>query len=273
MPDCDIDIEVGDASPVDVSVATATGVDVSVATATAIDVSVGEAVPIAIVVGDSISVSVGVSDNPINIVVGAANGVSVELMEVADVDEMLQTMEAFAARSRPVVRKLAVWSASINVPGTSNVEMPTGLVVYPLFRDSGFIDFLIGGAHANLNSHTLTFTLLIGPMGSLSTAVTYTTPAINAGGAAGSFQWEARFVVKSQGPSSQNVSGVFTWNDTAGKHSDPIIGRITTANFGNPANGDNGDVEVRLEVSMSGSGPTLNVRNGAYLLNAERSGS
>lgn len=275
--ECLIDIEVGEDSPVAVTVGEDSAVNVSVGESSAVAVTLGESSGINVSVGEDTPINVSVSADGVVVVIGESDPIDVEIQEVVDVEEFLQTVEEFAARPRPVQRKLVAWTTAINVAGTTPVEMPTALVCWPFFRDSGFLDFFIGGVHANMNSTTITLELLMGPANNLVTVATYTSPAINVAGTAGSFQWEARFLLKSQGPVSHNFSGLFTWNDPAGRQTDPIIGRVVASGaytgFGDPNNGDHGDVEARLQVSMSASGPTMNVRNVSIFLVGERSGA
>lgn len=171
----------------------------------------------------------------------------------------LDTLELRAARAQRDVVKLAAYTTAINVPGVTPVELPTGLVIYPSFRDTGLIEISVGAAHANMNGATLTLALMMGPAGALVNVANFTTPAINPASSAGNFQLEFMLRVRSRGPQALNYGGWFQWNDASGPQQSPIVGRITTANFGNPANGDNGDVEVRLDASLSTSGPTLNL--------------
>lgn len=183
-------------------------------------------------------------------------------------DPFIASIERAAERARRDVKKLAAYTTSINIPDASAVELPTGLIVYPSFRDTGLIEITLGGAHANMNGATLTLALMLGPSGALVNVANFTTPVINPTSGVGNFQLEFSLRLKSQGPTSHNYSGEFRWNDPGGVSTSPIIGRIVTSGtytgFADPANGDNGDVEVRIDAYLSASGPTFNVRN--YLI-------
>ena len=180
----------------------------------------------------------------------------------------LDGLEREAERTRRDLKRLAAYTTTINVPDTTPVEFPTGLVVYPSMRDTGFVEITLGGAHANMNGATVTIALYMGPFGNLVNVANFTSPAINVSSGVGNFQFEFFLRVKSQGPNSHNYAGQFVWNDPAGVQVSPVIGRLVTSGaytgFGDVANGDNGDVEVRVDVSISASGPTFNVRN--YLI-------
>lgn len=273
--ECLLDITIGESTSIDVTVATASGVDVTVADSTAIAVTVATATGITSTVGSDSPVVITVSDDAIVIVVGQAIGVDVEVLEFPDLEEIIQTFEEFAARPRSVVRKLAANTASIAIHTTApaNVELPTGLVVYPTFRDSGYIELTCGGAHANVGPNTISFYLYGGPYGSTALLATFTTAALAVG--VGNFQIEFRMTLKSQGPSSQNYAARIVYNEPGGGAVQTLdfIGRLTSLDFGNAANGDGGDVELRLESSVSGVGTTFNVRNMTIMQFAERSGT
>lgn len=182
----------------------------------------------------------------------------------------LETLALRAERAQRDLITLAAYSTAINVPGTSPVELPTGLVVYPSFRDKGMIEITCSVAHANMNGASLTFALMMGPAGGLANVANWTTPAINVAAGGGNFQIDFSVRIKSQGPGSHGIGGWFSWNDSSGTAPlSPIIGRLTSPNgaytgFADPTNGDHGDVEIRLDAYLSASGPTLNVRN--YLI-------
>lgn len=175
----------------------------------------------------------------------------------------LDTLDLRARREQRDIVKLAAYTTATNIPGTSPVELPTGLVVYPSFRDTGLIEISVGAAHANMNGATLSLALMMGPAGGLVNVANFTTPAINPTSGAGSFQLEFFLRIRSRGPGAHNYAGQFQWNDPGGSQWSPIVGRIVTSGaytgFGDPNNGDHGDVEIRLDASLSGSGPTFNM--------------
>lgn len=264
MTDCDIVAELTPVAAIGAALGTPATITAALAVPSAITAGLGTPQAITAALGAPGAISAALAA-PGAITASLAEVLGIEASLGDDMQPYLFGIERAAERARRDVKKLAAYTTSVNVPGTSLVEMPTGLVLYPSFRDTGFLEINLGGAHANMNGETVTIALMLGPAGSLAQVATITSPPINPTSAVGNFQFEFFLRLKSQGPTSHNFSGYFAWNDASGPQLSPIIGRLVTTGaytgFGDPGNGDEGDVEVRVDVSLSASGPTLNVRN------------
>lgn len=198
-------------------------------------------------------------------------------LEGNDMELWLATVELGAERARRDIIRLASWAVSIPIhtSAPTPVELPTGLVLYPTLRDSGFIEIKVSFSHANMSATTVTFDLWVGPVNALAKLLTITSPAFAAGG--GNLTGEFLLRVTPRGPSAQSTWASLSWRDGASVNNYIVFpGRLTPfADFGNAANGDNGDVEVHLECSISSNaaGQVFNVVNTVIEQHSPRSGT
>lgn len=237
-------------SAITASAAAPSAITASVGTVAAITASVAAPAAITAAVGSVAAITAGLT---------AVQALEAEL-EV-DVQTALDSMQQ-AARQREDVTKLASTSATIAVHTASPaaVELPTGLVLYPSFRDSGFLTFDVAAAHANMSGATVNVALVYSVFGGASNVVAnFTSPVFPAG--AGPFTWQFAMKLLAQGPTSEAYIALMTWSDPTGQYQQPFSGRTNSGIFGDPANGDNGDAEVRLEISVSSGAVTFNVRH------------
>lgn len=269
MTDCDIVAELTPVAAIGAALGTPATITAALAVPSAITAGLGTPQAITAALGAPGAISAALAA-PGAITASLAEVLGIEASLGDDMQPYLFGIERAAERARRDVKKLAAYTTSIALHTTAPnpVELPTGLVLYPSFRDTGLLDIRLGGAHANMNGATVTLALYLGPFGNLVNVANFTSPAINPTSAVGNFQLEFQLVIKSQGPTSHNYSGAWIWNDGSGVNTSPIIGRLVTSGlytgFGDPSNGDGGDVEVRLDGSISTTGPTFNVRN--YLI-------
>lgn len=167
---------------------------------------------------------------------------------------------AQGARLNRDFKKLAASTDFIDVGGVApaTVELPTGLITYPSFTNSGYIEMTMGAAHVP-NSETVTVVVKVGPGGGTFTTVgTFACSAFPANAIVS--QWEFFLRLKNHGPSQANYTARMVWNEGTGitKTLD-FSNRAFGFNFQNPAT-DNGDMEIRAEISCNG-GASFAVRN------------
>ena len=273
--DCLLEVDVGLPATVTADVLSSTTITADIASPSTItaDVSIPTTVTADILSATTITADI-LQSTTIDVAIVQPSTITVQVLDMSTVSEaLLNSIEEGAQREHRDAKKLTAWTTSINIPNATPVELPSGLVSYPTFRDSGYIEITCGAAHANMNGGTVSFDLRVGPSGSPLTVATFTSAAFGAG--AGNFQFEFLIRIKSQGQTSQNYFARMVYNEPGPlTTTKDFIGRITTLDFGNVSNGDNGDVEIRLDAYLpGGAGPTFNVRNMNIMQFAGRSGS
>lgn len=192
----------------------------------------------------------------------------------SETDLWLAGIETGAGVERDDSIKLAAYNGAIGLGSSAPnfVELPTGLIAYPSFVDSGYLEFTLGAAFTP-NGQFVEVVVKLGPANALVTIGTFTSPTFPVNAFAS--QWEFTIRIKNHGPTQGNYAARMLWTDGASATTTnpgkiDYVNRTFGFNFQDPAT-DQGDVEIRAEARVSGSG-AFTIRNYAINQFCVRSG-
>lgn len=195
--------------------------------------------------------------------------------EIEGVDLWSKSIEVGSRRPSDDVITLAAWATAIDIGGAAPnfVELPSALIPYPSFVDSGFLALTLSAAHV-ANGQTVSVRVIISQAGGGSVTIgPLTTTALTAGGVA--VQFDFSMTLKNHGPTQAQYVARMVWTDAGGGLANTkamdFTNRVVSLPFQNPSV-DQGDVEIRMEMAVS-SAATFTCRGGIIEQRGARAGS
>lgn len=270
MAGFEIDVEIDPIDAIDVEVLPIDLVDVAADPVTVVDVDASIVVAVNIDTPIVPAVDVQTAAIPaVDVSSSALQTITIDLG--ADVDPWAASLELGSRRGIRDARKLASSAAAFavgNTPGTY-LELPTGLIVYPSFADSGEIELKISGGFTS-NGQTCTVDIKVGSAGALATVASFVSPVFTASGTP-NCRWDFYCRLAPLGPNQLNIIAKMTWSHGATMLDNQYISLASGVNFQNPSV-DQGDVEIRAECKTTGAG-IFTIRQYLIMQYGERSGS